>query len=61
MGGFGNLVAGAICRGCLGKPVKVAMVGVQDKFGDSGQPWELVKSFGLTAEHIAARAKELLG
>ncbi len=60
VGGFGNLVAGAICRGCLGKPVKMAMVGVQDKFGDSGQPWELVKSFGLTAEHIAVKARELL-
>ncbi len=61
VGGFGNLVAGAIARADIGKPVKMAMVGVQDKFGDSGQPWELVKSFGLTAEHIATKCLELLG
>ncbi len=61
VGGFGNLVAGAIARAAIGKPVKLAMVGVQDKFGDSGQPWELVKSFGLTAEHIATKCLELLG
>jgi len=35
------------------------MVGVEDKFGESGAPWELMKTFGLTAEHIAQRAKEL--
>ena len=39
------------------------MVGVQDRFGVSGKPWELMQWFGLTAEHIAARVlrlKELL-
>ena len=36
------------------------MVGVEDRFGESGNPWELTKVFGLTAEHIAKRAKELL-
>jgi len=35
------------------------MVGVEDKFGESGAPWELMKVFGLTAEYIAKRAKEL--
>ena len=37
------------------------MVGVQDRFGESGEPWELMKLFGLTAEHIAQKARELLG
>ena len=37
------------------------MIGVEDRFGESGEPWELIKTFGLTAEHIAKRAKELLG
>jgi transketolase len=29
-------------------------------FGDSGAPWELIKAFGVSAEHIAARARELM-
>jgi len=60
VGGFGNLVAGVIAQGDVSRPVKVRMVGVQDTFGESGQPWELMKFFGLTAEHIAATALELL-
>jgi len=35
------------------------MIGVQDRFGESGGSWELVKYFGLSAEYIAQRAKEL--
>ncbi|MFW5869160.1 MAG: transketolase C-terminal domain-containing protein, partial [Armatimonadota bacterium] len=61
VGGMGNRVAGVIGEASLDRPVKLAMIGVQDRFGESGQPWELVKIFGLTAEHIAAKARELLG
>lgn len=60
VGGFGNLVAGVIAQGDVPRPVKLRMVGVQDKFGESGQPWELMKLFGLTGEHIAQVALELL-
>lgn len=60
VGGFGNLVAGAICQGDVDRPVKLRMVGVQDTFGESGQPWELMKFFGLTAEHIAQTALSLV-
>ena len=35
------------------------MIGVEDRFGESGEPWELTKIFGLTAEHIAQRSREL--
>ena len=35
------------------------MIGVKDRFGETGKPWELVKAFGLSAEHIAKKAKEL--
>ena len=35
------------------------MIGVEDRFGESGAPWELTKIFGLTAEHIAQRSREL--
>ena len=61
VGGFGNLVAGAIAQGDVNRPVKLRMVGVQDTFGEIGQPWELMKFFGLTAEHIAETALGMLG
>lgn len=35
------------------------MIGVKKSFGESGAPWELTKIFGLAAENIAMRAKEL--
>ena len=60
VGGFGNLVAGAIAQSDIPRPVKLRMVGVQDKFGETGQPWELMKLFGLTAEHLVGKALELL-
>ncbi|MBM4448005.1 MAG: transketolase, partial [Chloroflexi bacterium] len=61
VGGLGNLVAAAIGRSekVYGTPVIVGMIGVQDRFGDSGSPWELVKEFEVSAEHIAAKAKKL--
>lgn len=61
-GGFGNLVSSAILSsGVIAlNPVKFAMMGIEDRFGTSGAPWELMKYFGLTGEHIAARGAELL-
>jgi transketolase len=62
VGGLGNLVAAVLAEQAdrLKKPVRFAMIGVPDRFGESGRPWQLVKSFGLTAEHIAAQVKVLL-
>jgi hypothetical protein len=37
------------------RPLLMDMIGVPDTFGESGQPWELMKAFGLTAEHVAER------
>lgn len=34
---------------------------MKDRFGDSGAPWELIKEFEVSAEHIAAKAVELMG
>ncbi len=60
VGGFGNIVAGVMGQGKrYGAPLLMDMVGVQDEFGESGAPWELMKVFGLTGEHIARRAKKL--
>ena len=60
VGGFGNIIAGVIAQGkSYTNPLLMDMVGVEDRFGETGAPWELTKIFGLTAEHIAKRAKEL--
>jgi len=60
VGGFGNIVSGVIAQGkSYDTPLLMEMIGVEDRFGESGAPWELTKIFGLTAEHIAQRAKKL--
>jgi transketolase len=43
-----------------GTPVITGAIGVQDRFGDSGAPWELIKEFEVSAEHIAQKAVELM-
>ena len=60
VGGFGNIVAGVIAQGkSYDTPLLLEMIGVEDRFGESGAPWELTKVFGLTAEHVVKRAKGL--
>ena len=60
-GGFGNLIAGAILRqrNDFQRPLLFDMIGVEDRFGLSGKPWELIQTFGLTGEHIAERVLRL--
>jgi transketolase len=41
-------------------PVITGAIGVKDRFGDSGAPWELIKEFEVSAEHIAHEALRLL-
>ena len=62
VGGLGNLVAAAVCRqpSLWDRNLRFDMVGVQDRFGESGKPWQLIKEFGVAAEHIADKAKTLL-
>jgi len=43
-----------------GHPVITGAIGVKDRFGDSGAPWELIKEFEVSAEHIAHKAVELM-
>jgi len=43
-----------------GLPVITGAIGVKDRFGDSGAPWELIKEFEVSAEHIAHNAAELM-
>jgi transketolase len=43
-----------------GLPLITGAIGVKDRFGDSGAPWELIKEFEVSAEHIAHKAVELM-
>jgi transketolase len=43
-----------------GIPVLTGAIGVKDRFGESGAPWELVKELEVSAEHIAVKALDLL-
>ena len=56
-GGLGSAVCEAVCEAC---PVPVARVGVQDKFGRSGQVPELLEIYGLTSKNIAENAKRAI-
>jgi transketolase len=47
-------------KALYGVPVLTGAIGVRDRFGDSGAPWELIREFEVSAEHIAAKAKELM-
>lgn len=56
MGGLGSAVAEVIVREF---PAKMTFVGMQDTFGESGKPGELMIKYGLTADAIAAAVKSL--
>ena len=61
-GGLGNLIASAILEGLGGdgKMIPFGMVGVKDRFGESGLPWQLIKEFEVAAEFIADRARKIM-
>ena len=60
VGGFGNIIAGIISKNKdYINPYILDMVGVKDRFGESGKPWELMKLFGLTAEFIVKKVENI--
>ncbi|MFH2036505.1 MAG: transketolase [Candidatus Zixiibacteriota bacterium] len=62
IGGLANQMAAILMDNstAIGKVIPFGMIGVKDRFGESGQSWQLVKEFGLSAEFIADKAKSLL-
>lgn len=48
-GGLGSTVAGVVSQSY---PVPIKIIGVEDQFGESGEPNELLEKFGLTTEAI---------
>lgn len=57
IGGLGSAVAEVLVENY---PAPVKMVGVQDKFGKSGKADEVMKLYGLTAENIVTKTKEVI-
>ena len=59
---LGNIVAGTVLEGGL-KNVpaldKLIMMGIDDGYGSTGKHNELIQHFGLTGEHIMAKALDL--
>lgn len=56
-GGFGSAVAEVVVKNY---PVPMDFIGMNDNFGESGKPDELMKKYGMTYENIISKAKDLL-
>ena len=57
IGGLGEAVCACLSENC---PTPVKRIGVNDEFGHSGPALDLLKQFGLSAEHIAEVAEEFV-
>jgi len=57
IGGLGSAVAEVLSKN---HPVPIEMIGVQDRFGESGAPEELMEEFGLVAVNIKEAVKKVL-
>jgi transketolase len=56
-GGFGGAIAELLSENL---PTPLKRIGMLDRFGESGEPDELLDYFGLTGEKIAITAKEFI-
>jgi len=56
-GGMGSLIAQALSLHC---PTPIEFVGVNDSFGESGTPDQLMEKYGLGAKDIVAAAKKVV-
>ena len=57
-GGLGGAIAELLGEEC---PTPLRRIGMRDRFGESGEPDELLEHFGLTSVHIALAVHEVLG
>lgn len=56
-GGLGSAVAEILAQH---HPVPMEFVGVKDRFGESGDPFELIEKFGLGTESIKEAVKKII-
>ncbi|SDF06406.1 transketolase family protein [Chitinophaga filiformis] len=57
LGGLGDSIAQVAARH---NPIPIEYVGTNDTFGESGKPLDLLKKYGLDAEHIVAAAEKAI-
>ena len=57
IGGLGSAVAEVLCESY---PVPMKRVGINDAFGESGKPMELLSKFGLDPQSVMAAAKDVI-
>ena len=57
IGGLGDAVAQVVVKNC---PCRMAMVGQQDTFGESGKPDQLLAKYKMTAADIAEAVRSVL-
>ena len=57
LGGLGDSIAQVASRNI---PVPIEYVGTNDTFGESGKPLDLLKKYGLDADHIVAAAEQAI-
>ncbi len=57
-GGFGGAVAELLSAKA---PTRVLRLGVQDRYGETGLPYELLEHFGLTGARMADTIRQFLG
>jgi transketolase len=56
-GGLGGAVAEALAKHC---PIPMEFVGMQDTFGESGDPAALLKKYGMDKESVIRSVKKVL-
>jgi transketolase len=56
-GGLGGAIAELLGEEC---PAPMTRIGMKDRFGESGEPGELLEHFGLTAKHIQMAAHHIV-
>jgi transketolase len=54
-GGLGSAIAEVLAQNA---PVPQEFIGVQDRFGQSGEPKELIEHYGMGVSHISAAVKK---
>ena len=57
IGGLGSAVAEVLVEEA---PTMMRMIGVRDKFGESGSPSDIMDKMGLTSENITSKVEDLL-
>ena len=57
-GGLGDSIAQTLCRN---QPAPIEYIGVNDSFGESGKPLDLLEKYGLSTESIVSAAEKVIG